>query len=78
MMRCRMRKTDSRQIRVFISSTFRDMKQERDYLVKFTFPQLRKLCESRGAVWGEVDLRRGVTDEQNEGERVGCQESSIE
>jgi nephrocystin-3 len=53
-----------RQIRVFISSTFRDMKQERDYLVKFTFPQLRKLCESRGVVWGEVDLRWGVTDEQ--------------
>ena len=53
-----------RQIRVFISSTFRDMKEERDYLVKFTFPQLRKLCESRGVVWGEVDLRWGVTDEQ--------------
>ncbi len=56
--------TESRQIRVFISSTFRDMKEERDYLVKFTFPQLRKLCESRGVVWGEVDLRWGVTDEQ--------------
>ena len=40
------------------------MKEERDYLVKFTFPQLRKLCESRGVVWGEVDLRWGVTDEQ--------------
>ena len=59
-----MRETDSRQIRVFISSTFRDMKEERDHLVKFTFPQLRKLCESRGVVWGEVDLRWGVTDEQ--------------
>jgi hypothetical protein len=53
-----------RQIRVFISSTFRDMQAERDYLVKFTFPQLRKLCESRGVTWGEVDLRWGVTDEQ--------------
>lgn len=52
-----------RQIRVFISSTFKDMKEERDYLVKFTFPQLRKLCESRGVVWGEVDLRWGVPDE---------------
>ena len=28
------------------------------------FPQLRKLCESRGVTWGEVDLRWGVTDEQ--------------
>lgn len=53
-----------REIRVFISSTFRDMQKERDYLVKFIFPQLRKLCESRGVTWGEVDLRWGVTDEQ--------------
>ncbi|MEI7902630.1 MAG: DUF4062 domain-containing protein [bacterium] len=53
-----------RQIRVFISSTFRDMQAERDYLVKFIFPELRRLCESRGVVWGEVDLRWGVTDEQ--------------
>jgi tetratricopeptide (TPR) repeat protein len=53
-----------RQIRVFISSTFRDMQAERDYLIKFTFPQLRRLCESRGVTWGEVDLRWGVTDEE--------------
>ncbi|THJ18173.1 MAG: DUF4062 domain-containing protein [Nitrospira sp. CG24B] len=52
-----------RQIRVFISSTFRDMKEERDYLVKYTFPWLRKLCESRGVIWGDVDLRWGITDE---------------
>ena len=43
-----------RQIRVFISSTFRDMQAERDYLVKFIFPQLRKLCESRGVTWDDV------------------------
>ena len=55
---------DHRSIRVFVSSTFRDMQAERDYLVKFIFPQLRKLCESRGVTWGEVDLRWGVTDEQ--------------
>jgi nephrocystin-3 len=54
---------DTRQIRVFISSTFRDMMEERDVLVKFIFPQLRRLCESRGVTWGEVDLRWGVTDE---------------
>ena len=56
--------SQNREIRVFISSTFRDMQAERDYLVKFIFPQLRKLCESRGVTWGEVDLRWGVTDEQ--------------
>ena len=37
-----------RVIRVFISSTFRDMKEERDQLVKFIFPKLRRLCEQRG------------------------------
>jgi hypothetical protein len=49
---------------VFVSSTFTDMQQERDELVKQVFPKLRELCESRGAVWGEVDLRWGITDEQ--------------
>ncbi|MGA2170141.1 MAG: DUF4062 domain-containing protein [Terracidiphilus sp.] len=52
-----------REIRVFISSTFRDMQEEREELVKQIFPQLRRLCESRGVTWGEVDLRWGVPDE---------------
>ena len=55
--------TESRVIRVFVSSTFRDMQEEREELIKHIFPQLRKLCESRGVVWGEVDLRWGITDE---------------
>ncbi len=59
-------RTQDRVIRVFISSTFRDMQAERDYLVKFIFPQLRKLCESRGVTWGEVDLRWGITEEQSQ------------
>ncbi|HAF61903.1 MAG TPA: hypothetical protein DCK95_06210 [Anaerolineaceae bacterium] len=57
--------TSSRQIRVFISSTFRDMQAERDHLVKFIFPQLRKQCEQRGVSWSEVDLRWGITSEQS-------------
>jgi tetratricopeptide (TPR) repeat protein len=56
--------TIPRAIRVFISSTFRDMQAERDELTKFIFPQLRKLCEQRGVGWGYVDLRWGITDEQ--------------
>jgi hypothetical protein len=51
---------DRREIRVFISSTFRDMQEEREELVKQVFPQLRRLCESRGVTCGEVDLRWGV------------------
>ncbi|MFQ5642416.1 MAG: tetratricopeptide repeat protein [Thiogranum sp.] len=53
-----------RTIRVFVSSTFRDMHAEREELVKRVFPQLRKLCGERGVTWGEVDLRWGITDEQ--------------
>jgi tetratricopeptide (TPR) repeat protein len=53
------------QIRVFISSTFRDMGEDRNYLVKFIFPVLRKLCDSRGVRWSEVDLRWGVTEEES-------------
>ncbi len=59
-----------RSVRVFISSTFRDMQEERDYLVKFIFPQLRKLCEQRGVAWSEVDLRWGITAEQSAEEQV--------
>jgi tetratricopeptide (TPR) repeat protein len=53
-----------RVLRVFISSTFRDMQGEREELVKRVFPEIRHVCEERGVVWGEVDLRWGVTDEQ--------------
>lgn len=53
-----------RGVRVFVSSTFRDMAAERDELVKRVFPALRHRCEERGATWSEVDLRWGVTDEQ--------------
>lgn len=53
-----------RHVRVFISSTFRDMQEERDNLIKKIFPQLRKLCEARAVTWTEVDLRWGITTEQ--------------
>jgi len=55
--------TRQRELRVFISSTFRDMQEEREELVKQIFPQLRRLCENRSVTWGEVDLRWGVPDE---------------
>jgi nephrocystin-3 len=53
-----------RHIRLFVSSTFRDMQDEREILIKKIFPQLRRLCEQRSVVWSEVDLRWGITDEQ--------------
>lgn len=49
--------TRDRVVRVFVSSTFRDMHAERDELIKRAFPQLRKLCDERRVTWSEVDLR---------------------
>lgn len=43
-------KLDDRHIRVFISSTFRDMKDERGCLVEFNFLQRRRLGKSLGAI----------------------------
>src|SRR5690606_30004501 len=58
-----------RVIRVFVSSTFRDMKRERDLLVKEVFPDLRRKCAQRFVVFTEVDLRWGITEQQaNEGQ----------
>ena len=58
-----------RQIRVFISSTFRDMRRERDMLVKEVFPELRRKCAKRFVTFTEVDLRWGITEAQaNEGQ----------
>lgn len=56
----------SRLVRVFISSTFRDMQEERDILVKKVFPELRQRCRERGVEFVEVDLRWGVTEEEAE------------
>jgi len=61
--------SQDRVIRVFISSTFRDMMQERDLLVKDVFPELRRKCAKRFVTFTEVDLRWGITEEQaNEGQ----------
>jgi hypothetical protein len=53
----------NRQIRVFISSTFRDMQRERELLVKKVFPELRRICDERFVSFTEVDLRWGITAE---------------
>ena len=52
----------ARGVRIFVSSTFRDMFAEREELVKRVFPPVRRLCEQRGASWSEIDLRWGITE----------------
>ena len=52
-----------RSVRVFISSTFRDMHGERDLLTRYVFPELRRRCRSLFINIFEVDLRWGITEQ---------------
>lgn len=52
-------------LRVFISSTFRDMQAERDHLVRIVFPRLREELLPRRIRLVDVDLRWGITSDQN-------------
>lgn len=54
-----------RTARVFISSTFRDMHAERDYLVKYVFPELRTILEKKKIHFVDIDLRWGITEEES-------------
>jgi hypothetical protein len=54
-----------KEIRVFISSTFRDMQAERDHLVRFVFPRVREKLLPRRVRLVDVDLRWGVTSDQD-------------
>ena len=56
---------ENRHIRFFISSTFQDMHDERDYLMKHVFPELRIIAAKRNVTLTELDLRWGVTEEES-------------
>jgi nephrocystin-3 len=58
--------TETGTVRIFISSTFKDMQAERDRLVNRVFPQLRKRFRATGIELVDVDLRWGITEEQAE------------
>lgn len=49
--------------RVFVSSTFEDLKAERNALQEEVFPKLREYCQQHGARFQAVDLRWGVSQE---------------
>jgi len=55
----------NRRIRVFVSSTFRDMMEERNILMTHTWPELRRFCRERQVELVEVDLRWGIAEEQS-------------
>ena len=50
-------------IRVFVSSTFSDLKLERDALQESVFPRLERRCQSQGFQFQAIDLRWGVPAE---------------
>src|SRR5271157_1283324 len=57
-------------VRVFISSTFRDMHAERDHLVTVVFPELRERLSWLGLDFYDIDLRWGVPTVDVDGERA--------
>jgi WD40 repeat protein len=61
-------------VRVFISSTFRDMHAERDHLVTVVFPELRERVERLGLEFFDVDLRWGVPAKDANGETANSWE----
>lgn len=60
----------ARVVRVFVSSTFRDMQAERDWLVKRVFPALRQRLEPHRIHLVDIDLRWGITPEQADNDLV--------
>lgn len=60
---------DNRQIRFFLSSTFADMQEERDALIK-TFNSLKVEANKRNVALSIVDLRWGVTEEESKSGKV--------
>lgn len=54
--------TPSRIFRLFVSSTFSDFIEEREWLRKEVFPKLEKYCAGKGASFQAVDLRWGITE----------------
>src|SRR5262245_44101062 len=60
----------SRTFRLFISSTFSDLIEERNALQKQVFPALQTLCMAHGARFQAVDLRWGVSSEAGVDQRT--------
>ena len=55
--------SEAKIFRVFVSSTFGDMVEERRALQSEVFPRLHEYCRQRGARFQAVDLRWGISAE---------------
>src|ERR1700756_709753 len=65
---------DDRTVRVFISSTFRDMHAERDHLVTVVFPELRERLDRLDLEFFDVDPRWGVARKGEDNEKTNSWE----
>ncbi|XP_060546985.1 telomerase protein component 1 isoform X2 [Pantherophis guttatus] len=55
-----------RSVRIFVSSTFRDMHGERDLLIRSVFPELRARAARFCLAIQEIDLRWGITEQESQ------------
>jgi len=62
--------TSSPTIRLFVSSTFSDLKAERDALQREVFSRLKQFCLSKGRRFLAIDLRWGISEEAGRDNRT--------
>ena len=53
-----------REIALFVSSTFSDMHDERELLLREVFPRVQEFCRKHNLIFRPIDLRWGITKEQ--------------
>lgn len=57
-------------VRVFVSSTFPDMREERRILQADVFPRLEAFCKTKDAQFQAIDLRLGVNKESQLNQKI--------
>ena len=62
-MKSQRNKMQHKTFRLFISSTFNDLKEERNTLQNEVFPAIKEFCQRNGFNFEPIDLRWGVTNE---------------
>ena len=62
--------TATRTFRVFVSSTFDDLKEERKALQERVYPKLEQFCLELGSRFQAIDLRWGVREEASLDQRT--------
>ncbi|KAM9944697.1 hypothetical protein ACTFIT_009414 [Dictyostelium discoideum] len=58
-------KNEKKSIKLFISSTFLDMENEREAIVKYLIPEIRDYCNERNIDFSFVDMRWGITESKD-------------